>query len=74
MEMLRNYNLNGAKEEMAGAGQTPPVTIRIMDNSIGYIRLYACRKKTAVILSVTAVFITLLFTCLWTVIFRCKNS
>jgi C-terminal processing protease CtpA/Prc len=38
-EMLRNYNLNGEKEEMVGAGQTPPVTIRIMDNNIGYIRL-----------------------------------
>jgi C-terminal processing protease CtpA/Prc len=38
-EMLRNYNLNGAKEKMDGPVQTSPVTIQIMDNSIGYIRL-----------------------------------
>jgi C-terminal processing protease CtpA/Prc len=38
-EMLRNYNLGGAKEEMTGAGPTPPADIRIVDENIGYIRL-----------------------------------
>jgi C-terminal processing protease CtpA/Prc len=38
-EMLRNYNLNGAKEEMAGAAPAPPVDIQIVDRNIGYIRL-----------------------------------